>query len=131
MKAIQNIYKLKRIFYRVTTIVIAIAYMATGIGNILPISHIAQEMAHLGYPAYFLKILGGWKMLASIIILIPGIPRIKEWVFAGMIFDLTGAALSRYFSGDTLQMIIIPIVIAGLVTINYILRQSMFNRVNY
>src|SRR6266536_2208856 len=120
----------KKIIFWVTTTIIAIAYFITGIGNTLPFAHIAQDMAHLGYPAYFLKIIGTWKIIAAIVVVIPNFQRVKEWAYAGMILDLTGAAFSRFAVGDGLQLIIIPIAIAILVTINYILRHSMLNKAN-
>lgn len=130
MNSSKTISKSRKIIFWATTIVIAIAYFATGVGNILPFAHIAQDMAHLGYPPYFLKILGTWKILAAITIVLPGMPRIKEWAYAGMMLDLTGAALSRYAVGDGLQMIIIPLAISVLVTVNYALRHSMLNKIN-
>ena len=48
----------------------------------------------LGYPMYFFAILGFWKVLGAIAILVPRFPRLKEWAYAGIIFDLTGAAAS-------------------------------------
>ena len=112
MNSSKNISKSRKIIFWATTIVIAIAYFVTGVGNILPFAHIAQDMAHLGYPAYFLKIIGAWKILAALVVVIPNIPRIKEWAYAGMILDLTGAAFSRFAMGDALPQIIIPLGIA-------------------
>lgn len=109
------------IVYWVTTLLIATAFFITGVGNILPIAHIANDMTHLGYPPYFLNILGTWKILAAITIVIPSIPRLKEWTYAGMIFDLSGAAFSRYAIGDHASMVIIPLAIASLVVINYLI----------
>jgi hypothetical protein len=48
----------------------------------------------LGYPMYFFAILGAWKVLGAIAILVPRFPRLKEWAYAGIFFDLTGAAAS-------------------------------------
>jgi len=48
----------------------------------------------LGYPMYFFAIIGAWKVLGAIAILVPGFPRLKEWAYAGIFFDLTGAAIS-------------------------------------
>jgi DoxX-like family len=48
----------------------------------------------LGYPMYFFAILGFWKVLGAIAILVPRFPRLKEWAYAGIYFDLTGAAIS-------------------------------------
>jgi uncharacterized membrane protein YphA (DoxX/SURF4 family) len=110
--------------YWITTIIIAIAFFITGIGNLIPFEHIAHDMAHLGYPSYFLKILGTWKIIAAVTIVLPRIRRIKEWAYAGMMLDLTGAALSRYFMNDGLPLIIVPLTIAGLVIISWSLRQK-------
>lgn len=125
-----NISKIRKIIFWITTAIIAIAYFVTGLGNILPFAHIAQDMAHLGYPAYFLKIIGVWKILAAFVIVVPNIPRIKEWAYAGMIFDLTGAAFSRFAIGDPFPQIIIPLCIATLVTVNYLLRHSLQKQTN-
>jgi hypothetical protein len=117
--------KVSKIIFWVTTIIISVAFFVTGIGNLVPFKHIAQDMAHLGYPSYFLKILGIWKILASVTMLIPKIPKIKEWAYAGMILDLTGAAFSRFATGDALPLVIMPLGIAILVTVNYLLRHSL------
>jgi uncharacterized membrane protein YphA (DoxX/SURF4 family) len=116
--------KIKRmkIFYRVTTVLIAAAFLITGIGNLLPFDHIAQDMAHLGYPVYFLKIIGIWKILGALAIVLPKMPRIKEWAYAGMMLDLTGASLSRLAVNDGFLLVFIPLGIAVLVTVNYRLR---------
>lgn len=130
MSTVKNTSKTKEILFWITTIIIAIAYFVTGLGNLLPFAHIAQDMAHLGYPAYFLKILGVWKILAAIVIVIPGIRRLKEWAFAGMMLDLSGAALSRYFSGDAWPTIAIPVGISILVAANYVIRLTLLNNSN-
>jgi uncharacterized membrane protein YphA (DoxX/SURF4 family) len=70
------------------------------IGGYLHLAHDPQVMAtlaHLGYPAYFATILGIWKLLGAIAIVSPGLPRLKEWAYAGFFFDPTGAAASRAF----------------------------------
>ena len=79
-------------------------------------------MAHLGYPPFFPTVLGTWKLLGAFAILIPRLPRLKEWAYAGMIFDLTGAAASRGFAGDGPALFAIPLVIAMLVLASWRLR---------
>jgi len=116
----KNRYGSKKNIYWVITLIVALVFLVTGIGNLIPFAHLSQDMAHLGYPTYFLKILGTWKILAAITILVPGNPRIKDWAYSGMMFDLTGGALSRFAMGDGLQMIIIPLALASLVMISYI-----------
>lgn len=108
----------------VTTGSVALVFLGTGIGNLVPIDHIARDMAHLGYPPYFHVILGVWKLLGAAVILLSRMPRLREWAYAGMIFDLTGAAFSRFASGDTNLTIIIPLLIACLVIASWLLRSQ-------
>jgi hypothetical protein len=62
---------------------------------------VAPVLAHLGYPVYVLTILGWWKVLGAIVLLAPRLPRLKEWAYAGTVFDLTGAAASFALRGDS------------------------------
>ncbi|GAC1427053.1 MAG: hypothetical protein NVSMB7_03780 [Chitinophagaceae bacterium] len=61
---------------------------------------IAIVTKHLGYPAYFVPFVGVAKFLGAIVILIPGFPRLKEWAYAGLVYDLTGAVYSSICVGD-------------------------------
>jgi uncharacterized membrane protein YphA (DoxX/SURF4 family) len=79
-------------------------------------------MAHLGYPLYFMTILGIWKLLGGIALLVPRFPRLKEWAYAGIFFELTGAAASQAASGDSAAHIIWPIIFAGLTVASWALR---------
>ena len=121
----KNDHNVRKIIYWTTTIMLALVFFVTGMGNILHITHIAHDMAHLGYPPYFLNILGYWKILAALVIIVPGFKRAKEWAYAGMIFDLTGAAFSRYAMNDNMRMIIVPLGIATLVVVNYWVRSTI------
>ncbi len=87
--------KAKNIAYWTTTILVALPIGSGGVGQL------AQFRANphgtvpvLGYPMYFFAILGFWKVLGAITILVPRFPRLKEWAYAGIFFDLTGAAAS-------------------------------------
>jgi hypothetical protein len=111
-------------FYWLSTALAAAAFVAPGIGNLVRVPHLAQDMAHLGYPPYFMTILGTWKVLGAGVVLAPRLPRLKEWAYAGMIFDLTGAATSRAVMGDGIPMVIVPLVVAGVVLASWALRPS-------
>jgi uncharacterized membrane protein YphA (DoxX/SURF4 family) len=79
----------------------------------------------LGYPMYFFAILGIWKVLGAIAILVPRFPRLKEWAYAGIFFDLTGAAASVAAVGGYGAYgfhVIAPLVIAGLTVTSWALR---------
>jgi hypothetical protein len=79
----------------------------------------------LGYPMYFFAILGVWKVLGAIAILWPGFPRLKEWAYAGIFFDLTGAAVSCAAVGGYGAYgfhVLAPLVITGLTVASWALR---------
>ena len=110
------------IAFWVATTPVCIAFVGSGIANLLHAPHVAADMAHLGYPAYFSTILGGWKVLGAIAVGAPRLPRAKEWAYAGMMFDLTGAAISRGVAGDGLAGVVPPLILAALVVTSWALR---------
>ncbi|MGO4499078.1 DoxX family protein [Paenibacillus sp. 2RAB27] len=79
-------------------------------------------MTGLGYPEYILTILGFWKLMAVIAILIPRFPRLKEWAYAGFFFELSGAAASHILNGDSLALAAQPLVFLALVMASWALR---------
>ena len=86
--------KAKRIAYWTTTVLVAF-FMSGGVTQILQFKANPHGVVpQLGYPMYFFAILGFWKVLGAIAILVPRRPRLKEWAYAGIFFDLTGAAAS-------------------------------------
>ena len=77
----------------------------------------------LGYPLYFLVILGIWKLLGAVALVIPRFPRLKEWAYAGVIFDLTGAVASLLASGLIgAGTVAYPIVMTGVAVASWALR---------
>ena len=76
----------------------------------------------LGYPAYFVTILGTWKLLGGFAILAPRLPRLKEWAYAGIAFDLTGATCSHLAMGHPAAKAIVPLVILGIAAASWTLR---------
>src|SRR5260370_25912212 len=79
----------------------------------------------LGYPMYFFAILGFWKALGAIAILVPRFPRLKEWAYAGIFFDLTGAAASCAAVGGYGAYafhVLAPLILAGLTVASWALR---------
>ncbi len=95
------------------------------IGGVIGLTHGAEmlnNLAHLGYPAYFSTILGAWKLLGAIAIVAPGFPRLKEWAYAGFFFDLTAAAYSHAVVGDSAADILAPVAFLVLVGASWALR---------
>ncbi|HZL29207.1 MAG TPA: DoxX family protein [Acidobacteriaceae bacterium] len=117
--------KAKTIGYWTATILVA---FPIGSGGIAQLAHLKQNVdgfVHvLGYPLYFMTILGVWKVLGAIAILVPRFPRLKEWGYAGIFFDLTGAAATWAAVGGPGEAfhIIAPLIIAGFAVASWALR---------
>jgi uncharacterized membrane protein len=92
--------KMKVIVYWLTTAFLLFNLLAGGIAELLQRPDTVDGMILLGYPVYFVMILGVWKVLGTIALLAPGFPRLKEWAYAGIFFNMTGAAISHAVSGS-------------------------------
>ena len=87
--------KSKNAAYWTTTVLVAFFIGSGGLSQLLiPRGNGQGTVPLLGYPLYFFTILGFWKVFGAIAILVPRFPRLKEWAYAGIFFDLTGAAAS-------------------------------------
>ena len=100
----------------------AAAFAMGGVVDLARGADVAAGMQHLGYPLYFAAILGVWKILGGFVILAPQLPRLKEWAYAGMLFDLTGAAASHASVGDPAAKIVTPLLLLGIVMASWALR---------
>src|SRR5262249_34951903 len=118
----RSVMKRKTVAFGLVTVVVCLAFAGSGIANLVHAPHVAEDMAHLGYPAYFLTILGCWKVLGAAAVAAPAFPRLKEGAYAGMMFDLTGAAISRGVAGDGAAGVIPPCIFASLVIASWGLR---------
>src|SRR5436309_2330284 len=114
--------KAKVVGYWVCTVLIALSFLSGGVVDLLRPHDALEGMAHLGYPAYFMLILGVWKILGGVALVIPRYPVLKEWAYAGIIFDLTGASVSHIYSGDDVRHILTPLILVGLTMASWALR---------
>src|SRR5882757_2933864 len=118
--------KAKNVAYWTTIIFIAF-FIGTG-----GAAQIAQYLGNphgvvpdLGYPMYFFAILGFWKVFGAIAILVPRYPRLKEWAYAGIFFDLTGAVASIAavgVYGAYAFHVIAPLILTGVTVASWALR---------
>jgi uncharacterized membrane protein YphA (DoxX/SURF4 family) len=74
--------------------------LSGGLAELAQLRGNAEGMQALGFPLYMMTILGAWKVLGSMAVLAPRLPRLKEWAYAGMFFNMTGAAVSHLVVGD-------------------------------
>ena len=118
--------KAKTITYWATTILIAFFIGSGGVAQVAQYLGSPHGVVPvLGYPMYFFGILGFWKALGAIAILVPRYPRLKEWAYAGIFFDLTGAAASCAAVGGYGAYafhVIAPLILAGFTVASWALR---------
>ncbi|WP_245815451.1 DoxX family protein [Hymenobacter gelipurpurascens] len=95
----------------------------SGVSNLLSVPEAVAGFQHLGYPAYLLPFLGVAKLLGVAAILVPSFPKLREWAYAGFVFDLSGAMYSSYAIGDPVSTWL-PITIGfALIAASYWLNQ--------
>lgn len=99
--------KRNKIIYWIATIWLSLGMVSTGMVQLLKIESVGATappgvwgIKQLGYPVYFLTIIGVWKLLGVIAILIPKFPLFKEWAYAGFFFLMTGAIFSHVAVGS-------------------------------
>jgi uncharacterized membrane protein YphA (DoxX/SURF4 family) len=85
---------------------------------------VIQGFKPLGYPTYFIAIIGIWKVLGIIAILIPGFTLLKEWAYAGIFFAMSGAVISHIASNDVSLQIISPFLLAAFTVLSWYLRPA-------
>jgi len=101
---------------------LAFEMVAGGIWDLLHIEYVRVILTHLGYPMYLLTIIGLWKIPCALTVLAPRLLRLKEWAYAGALFNYTGAAASHFLVGDGPNKWGSPLVFAGLAIASWALR---------
>jgi hypothetical protein len=116
--------KAKTTGYWVVTGLFCAVYFASGTADVLHAPRVVETLAHLGYPAYVGYILGPWKLLGVLALLAPRAVRLKEWAYAGAVFDLTAGLESHLFSGDAIAKPLLPALLLCLLVASYLLRPT-------
>lgn len=114
--------KRNKIIYWVVTIFLSIGMLAGGIQQMLQIGGYSEIVTNLGYPLYLLSIIGTWKILGVIIILIPKFPLIKEWAYAGFFFVMSGATISHFVVGQAFSEAIPSLILLTVTVLSWYFR---------
>jgi hypothetical protein len=109
----------KRIIFWTITGLMAAFMLMTSVPDLLQSSTAIELLRHLGYPPYLLPFIGVAKIMAVIAILVPGFPSLKEWAYAGLVFDLVGAMYSHIVVGDSASVWIFALIGLLLVSGSY------------
>lgn len=114
-----------KIIYWMSTGLLAVGMLGSGLAQLFHTKQMVDLVIPLGYPLYFLNIIGTWKILAVIAVLIPGYGLLKEWAYAGLFFVMTGALISHLASGDSsIKGIIGPLMQTIFILLSWWFRPS-------
>lgn len=125
MTSVPKSERSRNIAYWITTALLLSELVLGGVWDVLKVPRVRGIVVELGYPAYFLVILGIWKLLGAIALSVPRFPRLKEWAYAGVVFNFTGALASHFASGDVdLGTVAYLIVMTGVTAASWALRPA-------
>ena len=114
--------------YWISTGILAVVFGSGGVAYLAGGEAQFRGMAELGYPTYFVTMLGVWKVLGALAIVTPRFPRLREWAYAGMAFDLIGAAASHAAVGHPVVKAVVPLVVLALMAVSWRLADSELER---
>ena len=116
--------KKNKIIYWITTLWLALGMLSTAIVQLLNVEDEADMMTNLGYPMYLLTLLGIWKILGVIAVLIPKFGLVKEWAYAGFFFAMSGAVYSHLAIGDEAISLFGPLLLLVLTVLSWYFRPA-------
>jgi uncharacterized membrane protein len=116
--------KRNKIIYWVATGLLSVGMFSSGTMQIMHVKELEDIMVHLGYPLYMMYILGVWKILGVITILLPGFKLVKEWAYAGLFFTMTGALVSHLVLGDGGKAILGPLFQTFFIVLSWYFRPA-------
>lgn len=124
--------KRNKIIYWIATLWLSLGMLSTGIVQLLHVKGEVEFIMQLGYPVYFLTLLGVWKILGVAAVLIPKFPLLKEWAYAGFFFTMTGAIFSHIAFGNPVKDILPPLLLLVLTMVSWYFRPAgrKVNQVN-
>ncbi|CAN5599693.1 DoxX family protein [soil metagenome] len=116
--------KRNKIIYWISTVWLALGMVSTAIVQLIKMDEEVSNFTHLGYPVYLLTILGVWKILGVIAVLIPKFPVVKEWAYAGFFFTMSGAIVSHLMSGFEAKELFGPTLLLVLTLVSWYYRPA-------
>lgn len=116
--------KRNKIIYWISTVWLALGMFSSGLVQVLKIQTEVDFISQLGYPVYFLTLIGIWKILGTVAILVPKYPLVKEWAYAGFFFCMSGAVFSHLANGDAFVETIPAILLLVLTVVSWSFRPT-------
>lgn len=116
--------KKKLMWYWIITVILSFCLFTGGLAQAVQVKEVIAGFKPLGYPTYFISLIGIWKMLGIVAILVPGFKLLKEWAYAGLFFVMSGAVISHIASGNITIQIIAPILLTIFTVLSWYLRPA-------
>lgn len=114
--------KRNKIIYWIATVWLSLGMTSTGIVQIIHQQEEAEMFRRLGYPDYLATLLGVWKLLGVVAVLVPRFPLVKEWAYAGFFFAMSGAIVSHAAVGDSAKEFFGPTLLIVLTIVSWYFR---------
>lgn len=111
-----------KITYWVATLWLALGMVSTGIVQLIKMPEEIENFNSLGFPLYLMTIIGIWKLLGVVAVLIPKFTLLKEWAYAGFFFAMTGAIASHIIVGHGINKIFPPLLLLVLTILSWYFR---------
>lgn len=92
--------KRQQIIYWIATIWLSLGMVSTGVVQLMRMEQEVQKMYALGYAPYVMTLIGFWKIAGTVVVLLPQLPLVKEWAYAGFFFLMSGALVSHLAMHD-------------------------------
>ncbi|MEZ5346944.1 MAG: DoxX family protein [Pyrinomonadaceae bacterium] len=123
--------KTNKIIYWIATLWLALGMTSTGIVQLIRMDDEVKNFSNLGFPLYLMTVIGVWKILGVIAVLVPKFPLLKEWAYAGFFFTMSGAMISHIVIGDPFTYIFPPLLLLVLTVVSWYFRpqERKFSRV--
>ncbi len=116
--------KRNKIIYWIATAWLSLGMVSTGIVQLLKQKQETDMMTLLGFPFYLLPLLGTWKIVGVIAVLVPRFPLLKEWAYAGFFFVMSGAVISHLAVGDEAKALFGPLLLLVLTGVSWYFRPA-------
>lgn len=116
--------KRDKIIYWISTLWLSLGMVSTGIVQLLNVESETEFIVRMGYPVYFLYLLGIWKIFGVVALLVPGFPLLKEWAYAGFFFAMSGAAYSHIFLESPISELFPSLLLLALTALSWYFRPA-------
>lgn len=116
--------KRNKIIYWIATVWLCLGMLTSGVVQVIHLKEEVDFMTLLGYPVYFLTIIGIWKIFGVVVLLAPKLPLVKEWAYAGFFFTMSGAFFSHIAVGDSFSEMFPGLLLTTLTVVSWYFRPA-------